>query len=78
MKESISNLVYTAVKTSFSELLKASEGESIYVYALFTDDSLQFLQAVANSDEGLSSTVEEYRRDVDPEYGTTTTANGMK
>ncbi|TDU81583.1 uncharacterized protein DUF4303 [Prosthecobacter fusiformis] len=73
-----SDQVYAALKAAFSELLQANPDQSFYAFALFTDDSLQFLHAVANSEEGLTSTVKHYRKTVDPKYGTTSTRSGMR
>lgn len=73
-----SDQVYRALKRSFTELLAANPDQSFYAFALFTDDSLQFIHPVANSEEALSKTVQHYRETVDPEYGTTSTREGMR
>jgi hypothetical protein len=52
--------------------------KSFYTFGLFTDDSLQYLHPVANTEEGLDSTVKYYNEEVDPEYNTTSTHKGMR
>lgn len=74
----LANKVHTALKAAFSELILKTADQSFYAFALFTDDSLQFLHAVANSEEALTSTVTRYREEVDPKYGCTTTRAGMR
>jgi len=70
--------VYVALKAAFSELLAANSDHRFYTFALFTDDSLQFLYAAANSEEALTATVERYNLTVDPKYGSTSTRDGMR
>ena len=70
--------VYVALKGAFSELLRANADQRFYAFALFTDDSLQFLHAVANSEEALIATVKQYQETVDPQYGCTSTRAGMR
>ena len=70
--------VHAALKAAFSELIRANPGQSFYAFALFTDDSLQFLHAAANTEEALTSTVKRYREMVDPKYGCTSTRAGMR
>ncbi len=70
--------VHAALKAAFSELIRANAGQSFYAFALFTDDSLQFLHAAANTKEALTSTVKRYRETVDPKYGCTSTRAGMR
>jgi Domain of unknown function (DUF4303) len=74
----VADQVYMASKAAFSELIRANSGQSFYAFALFTDDSLQFLHAVANTEEALASTVKRYRETVDPKYGCTSTHAGMR
>lgn len=70
--------VYEALKAAFSELLATNPDQSFYTFALFTDDSLQFLHPAANSEEALTATVERYNLTVDPKYGSTSTRDGMR
>jgi hypothetical protein len=74
----VANQVYVASKAAFSDLIRANPNQSFYAFALFTDDSLQFLHAVANTEEALTSTVKRYRETVDPKYGCTSTRAGMR
>ena len=76
--DSIADQVYAASKAAFSELIRANANQCFYAFALFTDDSLQFLHAVANTEEALTSTVKRYRETVDPKYGCTSTRAGMR
>src|SRR3569623_1552760 len=76
--DQLAERVYAATKAAFSELIRGKQRERFYAFALFTDDSLQFLHAVANSEEGLTATVKRYREKVDPKYGRTSTRNGMR
>ena len=70
--------VYEASKAAFSALIAANPGQTFYAFALFTDDSLQFMHAAANTEEALTATVQRYRETVDPDYGTTSTRTGMR
>jgi len=70
--------VHAALKTAFSELIRANPGQDFYAFAVFTDDSLQFLHPAANTDEALTATVRRYRETVDPKYGCTSTRVGMR
>ncbi|PCJ53790.1 MAG: hypothetical protein COA79_22525 [Planctomycetota bacterium] len=70
--------VYEASKLAFSYLLHANPEEKFYTFALWTDDSLQFLNPVANTEDGLDRTVQRYRKEVDPKYNTTSTHDGMR
>src|SRR5262249_24959886 len=74
----VADQVYVASKAAFSDLIRANPNQSFYAFALFTDDSLQFLHAVANTEEALTSTVKRYRETVDPKYGCTSTRAGMR
>ena len=74
----VADQVFAASKAAFSELIRANANQSFYAFALFTDDSLQFLHAVANTEEALTSTVKRYRETVDPKYGCTSTRAGMR
>lgn len=74
----VADQVYTASKAAFSDLIRANANQRFYAFALFTDDSLQFLHAVANTEEALTATVKRYRKTVDPKYGTTSTRAGMR
>ncbi len=74
----IADQVYAASKAAFSELIRENANQCFYAFALFTDDSLQFLHAVANTEEALTSTVKRYRETVDPKYGCTSTRAGMR
>ncbi len=74
----VSEQIYTALKAAFSDLIRANPKQTFYAFALFTDDSLQFVNAVANTEEALNSTVERYKETVDPKYGCTSTRAGMR
>lgn len=76
--EAFTDDVYDALKAAFSELLHANPDQNFYAFALWTDDSLQFLHAVANTEEGLDSTVKHYQETVDPECNTTSTHANMR
>jgi hypothetical protein len=70
--------VYTALKAAFSEVIRANQNQTFYTFALFTDDSLQFMHPAANTEEALTATVQRYRKEVDPKYGMTSTRTGMR
>jgi hypothetical protein len=70
--------VYEACKAEFSALISAHPDQSFYAFALWTDDSLQFLRPAANTEEALTATVRRYRETVDPRYGCTSTRAGMR
>ncbi len=74
----LSTKVRDALRASFTEVIAAHPDRSFYAFAIWTDDSLQFAHAAANTEEGLAATVHRYNREVDPEYGTTSTRNGMR
>jgi hypothetical protein len=76
--EAFEKQVYAALKAAFSALIAANSEQSFYVFGLFTDDSLQFLYPVANTEEALTATVARYREKVDPKYGGTSTRAGMR
>ncbi len=75
--ETFENMVYKASKDVFEKLVADNPDDHFYSFGLWTDDSLQFLNPVANSIEKLTATVERYNVEVDPNYGTTSTKNGM-
>lgn len=70
--------VYEACKAEFSALISAHPDQRFYAFALWTDDSLQFLRPAANTEEALTATVRRYREEVDPRYGCTSTRAGMR
>lgn len=74
----LSKQLSDGLRVAFNNLIAANPDQTFYTFALWTDDSLQFATPCANTEEGLESTVERYRREVDPEYNTTSTANGMR
>ncbi len=74
----LADRVHAALKAAFSELTHANPGQSFYTFAVFTDDSLQFLQPAANTEEALTATVRRCRETVDPKYGCTSTRAGMR
>ncbi len=76
--ENFADQVYEASKAAFSALIRANPTQSFYAFALFTDDSLQFLRPAANTEQALTATVQRYRETVDPEYGGTSTRAGMR
>lgn len=75
---SFAEQVYTALHAAFSELLAAHPKEHFYAFGIWTDDSLQFLHAVANTEEGLAARVAHYRKKVDPKHGATTTPASLR
>jgi hypothetical protein len=74
----LADQVYEACKAEFSALISAHPDQSFYAFALWTDDSLQFLRPAANTEEALTATVQHYRETVDPRYGCTSTRAGMR
>jgi hypothetical protein len=70
--------VHAALKAAFSELIRANQVQHFYAFAVFTDDSLQFIHPAANTEEALTATVQRYRETVDPKYGSTSTRAGMR
>jgi len=74
----LSSTVRDALRVTFSDLLSANPNRSFYAFAIWTDDSLQFFNAAANTEEGLVATVDHYRNEVDPKYGNTSTRNSMR
>jgi hypothetical protein len=76
--EHFADQVYVALKAAFSDVIRANTNQSFYAFGLFTDDSLQFLRPVANTEEALTATVQRYRETVDPKYGCTSTRAGMR
>ena len=70
--------VYEASKAAFSALLADNPGQTFYAFALFTDDSLQFMHPAANTEEVLTATVRRYRETVDPKYGIRSTRAGLR
>jgi hypothetical protein len=76
--EQFADRVYEASKAAFSALICENTDQTFYAFGLFTDDSLQFLYPVANTEEALTATVQRYRETVDPKYGCTSTRTGMR
>jgi hypothetical protein len=74
----LSKKVSDALRAMFTDLLAANPDRSFYTFAIWTDDSLQFASAAANTEEGLVATVQRYRTEVDPKYDTTSTRNNMR
>ena len=74
----LSNMVRDALRASFTDLLDSNPDRTFYVFAVFTDDSLQFAYPVANTEEGLTATVRRYNEELDPRHGITSTRNGMR
>ena len=72
------NQVYVALKSAFSHVTESNPDQVLYTFGLFTDDSLQLLNPIANTEEALSKTVEHYRKTADPEYDCVTTRAGMR
>ena len=70
--------VRDGLRATFTDLLAANLERSFYAFAIWTDDSLQFANAAANTEEGLTATVHRYNKEVDPSYNTTSTRNGMR
>lgn len=67
-----------AFREAFTDLIAANADQTFYTFAIWTDDSLQFLDAAANTEEGLVATVQNYNAEVDPKYDTTSTRNSMR
>lgn len=76
--DQLADHVHAALKAAFSELIRANPGQHFYAFAVFTDDSLQFIHPAANTEEALTATVQHYRETVDPKYGSTSTRAGMR
>jgi len=76
--DQLADHVHAALKAAFSELIRSRPKETFYAFALFTDDSLQFMAPAANTEEALTATVQRYREKVDPKYGTISTRAGMR
>lgn len=76
--DNLAERIYEALKAAFSEVIREHPSESFYTFAVFTDDSLQFLSAAANTEEALTATVKQYRETVDLQYGGTSTQAGMR
>jgi hypothetical protein len=74
----LADQVYKACKAEFSALISAHPDQHFYAFALWTDDSLQFLHPAANTEEALTATVRRYREEVDPRYGNISTRAGMR
>ncbi|MEQ1906931.1 MAG: DUF4303 domain-containing protein [Pirellulaceae bacterium] len=70
--------VRDGLRRTFTNLLAANPERSFYTFAIWTDDSLQFAHAAANTEEGLTATVKRYNKEVDPKYDITSTRNGMR
>lgn len=70
--------VRDGLRAIFTDLLAANSEHSFYTFAIWTDDSLQFANAAANTEEGLAATVRRYNKEVDPKYNTTSTRNSMR
>jgi hypothetical protein len=75
---SLEDRVYAASKAAFSAVIEAHPNQNFYTFGLFTDDSLQFLHPVANTEEALTETVRRYKQEVDPKFGCTSTRAGMR
>jgi hypothetical protein len=50
----LADYVHAALEAAFSELIRANPTQNFYAFALFTDDSLQFIHAAANTEEALT------------------------
>ncbi|MDQ1350137.1 MAG: hypothetical protein QG657_438 [Acidobacteriota bacterium] len=74
----LADKVCVALRAAFSDLLAENGGQQFYAFGLWTDDSLQFLHPVANSEEALAATVERYRKEVDPKLGGVSTRYNMR
>jgi hypothetical protein len=70
--------VSTAVKRAFTTVVSSNRDQRFYAFGLFTDDSLQFLHPIANTEEALNATVRRYRAEVDPKYGGASTHASMR
>jgi Domain of unknown function (DUF4303) len=70
--------VHAALKAAFTEVIRTNPGQHFYAFAVFTDDSLQFIHPAANTEEALTATVQRYKETVDLKYGSTSTRAGMR
>ncbi len=70
--------VRDGLRKTFTDLLAANPERSFYTFAIWTDDSLQFALAAANTEEGLTATVKHYNKKVDPKHDIKTTRNIMR
>ena len=70
--------VHAALRAAFSEVIRVNPNQTFYAFALFTDDSLQFMHPAANTEQALTATVQRYKKEVDLKYGTTSTRTGMR
>lgn len=73
-----SNNVCEGLRKAFTKVMTANADQTFYAFAIWTDDSLQFANPCANTEEGLLSTVERYQKEVDPRHNTTSTVEGMR
>ena len=76
--EGLAIKVRDGLRKTFTELLAANPERSFYTFAIWTDDSLQFAHAAANTEEGLTATVHRYNQEVDPKNNTTSTHHNMR
>ena len=74
----LSTRLCEALRSTFTDLMAANPDQTFYTFAIWTDDSLQMLNAAANTEEGLTATVEHYNVEVDPKYDTRTTRSSMR
>lgn len=74
----LTDRVHLALKAAFTELIAKNPDQSFYAFGLFTDDSLQFLHPVANTEESLTATVQHYRENVDTKNGSISTDTSMR
>ena len=70
--------VYVAAKAAFTELKRNHPWSQFYAFGLWTDDSLQFLYPMANTEESLTEAVQRYQQQVDPKYGTVSSHDSLR
>lgn len=76
--DELADQAYAAAKAAFSEVREANPDQAFYAFGFWTDDSLQFLHPMANSEEALTETVATYQTQVDPKYGITSSHDSLR
>lgn len=74
----LAHRVHVAAKGVFTDLLRAHPDQAFYAFGLWTDDSLQFLHPMANTEASLSETVQGYQQTVDPKYGIVSSHDSLR
>jgi hypothetical protein len=58
--EKFYKLLYTASKSAFTFIQRAHEGESFYIFALYTTGDLAYILPTSNTEEGLTLAAQKY------------------